>query len=395
MSCRQSPVNQSHSLLRRLWIAFLCLLIGIGCFFYYRQLALGLQVTGLSRDVSWGFYIAQSTYQVGVAASAVVPVLPTYFHRRVEYASVLLLGEFLAAAAVVMGLLFIIVDLGQPQRIFAVLLHPSPSSPIFWDMVALSGYLLLCLIVAKGALTSERYSIAPPKRFKYLVYAAVFWAFSIHTVTAFLYAGLPDRPLWFTGLLAARFLASAFCSGPAILLLLCFGLQRLRVFTPEKNAVRSLSLIIAYAMGVNIFFFLLELFTALYSGIPAYSRAFALLFGTFPADVAVQTFWLPWWMRVGAGMSLLAFALLAFPKTRDNARLLPVALALVVASTWVEKGLVFIAGGLMLNPFGRITAYRPSVNELAVSLGIYALGALLVTLLWRLALRRRREASGR
>jgi len=239
------------------WIFSLSILIVIGVFFYLKQFAFGLGITGLSRDVSWGFYIAQLTFLVGVAASGVMVVLPYYLHNYKQFGKLTILGEFLAIAAVAMCILFVFVDVGQPFRMMNILLHPSPSSILFWDTVVLSGYMLLNIVISHVVLDSERKSIPPPKWIKPVIILSIPWAISIHTVTAFLYAGLAARPFWMTAILAPRFLASAFSSGPALLLVLVFIVKRMTKFDPGKEAVQKLALIITYAMAANIFFILI------------------------------------------------------------------------------------------------------------------------------------------
>ena len=203
-----------------LWLLFLLAVIA-GCgLVYLQQLQEGLSITGMSRDVSWGLYISQFTYLVGVAASAVMLVLPAYFHHYKKFKRMIIFGEFMAISAVVMCALFIVVDLGQPQRMMNVLLHPTPNSVMFYDMIVLIGYLTLNAVIGWVTLEAERHDVEPPKWIKPLIYLSILWAFSIHTVTGFLYAGIPGRHYWLTAIMAARFLASAFCSGPAILLLL-------------------------------------------------------------------------------------------------------------------------------------------------------------------------------
>ncbi len=183
-----------------LWLSFLLCIIGYAFIVYVFQLYYGLKITGLSRNVSWGFYIAQFTYLVGVAAGAVMLVLPAYFHHYKPFKRVIIFGEFLAIGAVVMCMLFIVVDMGQPQRVLNMFLHPTPNSVMFWDATVLLGYLLLNAIIGWTTLEAERYDVNPPRWIKYLVYLSIFWAFSIHTVTGFLYAGLPaitgSPPSW-------------------------------------------------------------------------------------------------------------------------------------------------------------------------------------------------------
>ena len=203
------------------WIAVLLAIIGVGFVCYLWQFQFGLGITGMSRDVSWGFYIAQFTFLVGVAASAVMVVLPYYLHNYKAFGRITILGEFLAVASVTMCILFIFVDLGQPTRVVNVLLHPTPNSVLFWDMIVLNGYLFLNIIIGWNVLEAERNNVAPAAWLKPLIYLSIPWAVSIHTVTAFLYCGLPGRGFWLTAILAPRFLSSAFAAGPAFLILLC------------------------------------------------------------------------------------------------------------------------------------------------------------------------------
>ena len=247
------------------WILLLMGIAGVGVVSYLYQLKYGLGITGLSRDVSWGFYIAQFTFLVGVAASAVMLVIPYYLHDYKKFGKIVILGEFLAVSAVIMCVLFIFVDLGQPMRVMNVMLHPTPWSVMFWDMVVLMGYLGLNIFIGWTVLAAERKQVAPPKWIKPFIYLSVPWAVSIHTVTAFLYAGLPGRHFWLTAIMAPRFLASAFAAGPALLIILCLIVRNVSKFDPGKEPIQTLAKIVAYAMTANVFSFCLkfsQLFTA-------------------------------------------------------------------------------------------------------------------------------------
>lgn len=369
-----------------IWVFFLLLLIGVGFFFYLEQLRQGLTITGLSRDVSWGFYIGQFTFLVGVAASAVMLVLPYYLHNVKEFGRITLFGEFLAIAAVIMCLLFIIVDLGRPMRLLNIILYPSPRSLMFWDMVVLSGYLLLNLIISWNVLEAERNDVAPPSWLKTLIYISIPWAVSIHTVTAFLYAGLPGREYWLTAIMAARFLASAFAAGPALLILLVLILKRFSGFDPGQTAVEKLSVIVTYAMVISIFFVLLEFFTAYYSGIPGHAESITYLF--FGLEGHNQ--WVPW-MWAFMGLAIFSLVLLINPSTRKNPLTMAIACAAVFISLWIEKGLTLVIGGFVPNPFNQITEYLPTMPELLISLAVWSLGFLLLTFLYKIAVSVKKE----
>jgi len=346
-----------------------------------------LSITGMGRDVSWGFYISQFTFLVGVAASAVMVVLPYYLHDFRAFGKITILGEFLAISAVSMCVLFIFVDMGQPFRIFNVFLHPSPNSMMFWDTVVLIGYLLLNLFIGWATLGAERKGVAPPAWSRPLIYISIPWAVSIHTVTAFLYAGIPGRHLWLTAIMAARFLASAFASGPALLILLCMIVRRYTRFDPGREPIQALGKIVAYAMTINVFFIALEFFTAYYSGIPSHSHSLEYLFFGLEGHGSLAPF-----MWTSMGLAALALTLLINPSTRHNERWLATGAAAVFFSTWLDKGLGLVVGGFIPSPFESITEYSPTVPELMISLGVWAIGFLILTLLYKITVAVREEA---
>ena len=245
----------------KVWVASLLGVITVGVASYIYQYQQGLMVTGLSRDMSWGLYVAQLTFLVGVAASAVMLVLPYYLHHYKDFGRITIMGEFLAIPAVIMCMLFVTVDLGKPQRVMNILLHPTPGSVMFWDFNVLSYYLLLNIIVGLTTLQSERTQLPPPWWVKPLIYISVPLAVSIHTVTAFLYCGMPGRGFWLTAILAPRFLASAFAAGPAVLILLALVVRRTHGFDAGARALQSLAKIVCYAIILHLFFFGLEVFT--------------------------------------------------------------------------------------------------------------------------------------
>ncbi len=362
------------------WTAFLIVLIGIGFFFYLRQLSYGLGITGMSRNVTWALYIAQFTFLVGVAASAVMLVLPYYLHNYKAFGKITILGEFLAVPAVIMCLTFIIVDLGQPSRAFNVLLYPTPSSILFWDMVVLNGYLLLNIVIGWTVLAAEQRLLPPPKWVKPFIYLSIPWAISIHTVTAFIYAGLPGRSFWLSAIMAPRFLSSAFASGPALLILLCLLLRRFTKFDAGKEPIQMLAKIVTYALVVSIFFVLMEIFTAFYSQIPEHMQSFKYLFvGLEGHDRLVP------WMWSAVILAGLAVVLLLNPRTRRNEAFLAVACVAVFVSLWIEKGLGLVVTGFIPSPLEKITEYSPTGPEILITVGVWSMGLLILTVLYKIA----------
>jgi molybdopterin-containing oxidoreductase family membrane subunit len=336
----------------------------------------------MSQDVPWGFYIAQLTFLVGVAASAMMVVLPHYLHDFQAFGKITILGEFLAVPAVLLCPLFVAMDLGQPGRVMNLFLHPRPNSMLFWDTVALGGYLLLNLVIGWQALEAERTQARPPGWVRVLILLSIPWAVSIHTVTAFLYAGLPARSFWFTAVLAPRFLASAFASGPALLILLALLIRRTTAFDPGKRAIRALAQIVTYAMVLNLFLFGVELFSILYGGIGHHTDPFRYLFVGFGGQVSpIAPF-----MWLSMGMNVTATVLLLIPRIRNDLRALAALCGMVILAIWLEKGAGMLTGGFVPSPLGDVVHYFPSWTEIGMGLGLYAFGALVLTLLYRMVL---------
>jgi molybdopterin-containing oxidoreductase family membrane subunit len=340
----------------------------------------------MSRDVSWGLYIAQFTFLVGVAASAVMLVLPYYLHDYKAFGKITVLGEFLAVAAVIMCVLFIFVDLGQPSRVMNVLLHPQPTSILFWDMIVLTGYLLINIVTGWVILASNRKEIPPPGWVKPLIYISIPWAVSIHTVTAFIYAGLPGRSFWLTAIMAPRFLASAFASGPALLIIFCLILRRYGRFDAGKKAIQALAKIVAYSLAVSIFFILVELFTAFYSQIPEHMDHFQYLFAGLDGYHKLVP-----WMWASAALAFVALAMLIIPPVRRKEGWLAIACAFVFVSLWIEKGLGLVIPGFIPSPLEAVTEYMPTGTEIGITLGVWTLGLLLITLFYKIFVSVRNE----
>jgi len=372
-----------------IWVSFLLAVAATGFFFYLRQLDYGLGVTGMSRDVSWGLYIAQFTFLVGVAASAVMLVLPYYLHDYKAFGKITILGEFLAVSAVIMCILFIFVDLGQPSRVMNVLLHPSPTSILFWDMIVLSGYLLINIFTGWAILSCNRKEVPPPGWVKPLIYLSIPWAVSIHTVTAFIYAGLPGRSFWLTAIMAPRFLASAFASGPALLIIFCLILKRYARFDAGEKAIQALGKIVAYALAASIFFVLVELFTAFYSQIPEHAQHFRYLFAGLEGHRNLVG-----WMWTSAVLAFAALGMLIIPKVRRKEGWLAVACVFVVSSLWIEKGLGLVVTGFIPSPLETVTEYVPTGTEIAITLGGWAVGFLLLTFFYKIFISVRRDIDG-
>lgn len=367
------------------WLFFLLALAVWGGFGYANQLSEGLITTNMRDSVSWAFYIGNFTFLVGVAAAAVMLVIPAYIYDWKPIKEITIFGELLAVCAVIMCISFIVVDIGNPLRFWHMLpllgTMNFPYSMLSWDFFFLLAYLAINLIVVIHLL----YSIFYKKEYKkkvvlVLVFISIPMAVGIHTVTAFLYNALPARPFWNSALLAPRFLASAFCSGPAILLILFQILRKITNFEIKDKAIWTIAELMVYAMFVYLFFTIAELFKEFYSDTQHILYWKYMLFGIGENKEIVPYSW------SSIIMGFVAFVLFLIPKTRKNFVTLNIGAVLIYASVYVEKGIALIIPGFTPDVLGQIYVYTPSMTEIRTAAMIFSLGFLLFTFLVKIAI---------
>jgi Ni/Fe-hydrogenase subunit HybB-like protein len=366
------------------WMAFLAILIASGGLAYAAQVRTGLVVTAMRDQVSWGFYIGNFTFLVGVAAAAVVLVIPAYVYDWKPIREIVIYGELLAVSAIVMCLLFVLVDIGRPDRFWHLLPGVGhlnfPQSILAWDVLVLNLYFVVNFAVVTHicyrAFSGRHYN---PKIVVPLVLLSIPMAVGIHTVTAFLYNGLAARPYWNSSILAPQFLASAFCAGPAILLIVLQLLRRFTAFEIQDQAISKIAELMAYAMFLNLFLHGAEAFKEYYSDTEH------LLFTRYWYEgLGVHRTLVPYaWAAVT--LNVLAFGLFIVPWTRRHWLTLNVGCLAVYAGCYIEKGMGLIIPGLTPDALGEIYEYTPSLTELRVAAGVFALGFLIFTLMLKVA----------
>lgn len=369
----------------QLYLCCLALLMMLGVYAYSVQTSVGLAATNMSNIVSWGFYIANFTFLVGVAAAAVMLILPAYFFKDKDLHKVVIIGEVVAVGALVMCLLFVFVDLGRPLQAWHLIpgigLLNWPSSLLAWDIIVLNGYLALNLMVPAYIVFSHYNQRKPnEKLYRPFVFISIFWAFAIHLVTAFLYEGLPARPFWNNPLMGPRFLASAFAAGPALITVVLVIVHNAASFKIEDQVFNKLRRIIVVSAIINLIMLFSEIFKEFYIPTHHSLSAIYLYFGLEGHNALVP------WIWTAISMNLLGTLTLAFNPGRNNHKVLFPACVLLFVGIWIEKGIGLIVPGLVPSPMGEVVDYAPSWVEVSVSLGILAFGIFIVTMLLRPAL---------
>jgi len=366
------------------WISLLLILIITGIVSYYGQASNGLITTSMRDQVSWGFYIGNFTFMVGIAAAAIMLVVPAYIYNWKPIKEIVILGELLAISAIVMCVLFIIVDMGQPARLW----HMIPligklrmgQSILAWDSVALTFYLILNLIIVSHILFrafrikeySKKYVIP-------LILLSIPAGIAIHTITAFLYNGIAARPFWNSAILAPKFLASAFCSGPAIMIILFQVLRKTTKLHIEDRAIWTLAELMAYTMFFNLFLTGAEIFKEVYSDTEHRVFTDYLYFGIGEHKKIVPFGW------IAIIFDVIAFVLFLVPRTRKNFITLNIGAVLIYLGVYIEKGIGLIIPGFTPDVLGEIYEYFPSSTEIFVTIGIFSTGFLIYTILLKIA----------
>jgi Ni/Fe-hydrogenase subunit HybB-like protein len=366
------------------WMLVLTAIALVGANAWAVQVRDGMVRTNMSDHVSWGLYIANFTFCVGLAAGGVMMVIPAYLYRDHDMHDVVIVGEIVAIAAIVMSTLSVVVDLGRPDRFWHLIPGIGklnwPISMLTWDIIVLNGYLLINLhVVGYLLFTRFRGATPNPKWYVPFVMLSIVWAISIHTVTAFLYCGLGGRPFWNTALLAPRFLASAFVSGPAFILIV---LRVIRVGTDLPIApgpAKLLVQIIRVASLINLLMLFSELFTIFYSGGGHEASARYLFLGDHGKHGLVP------WIWSAIGLNVIGTVLFFTPAAMERGSTRIAACAMCVAGIWIEKGMGLIIPGFIPSTLHEVVEYAPSLTEWKITMGIWAFGLLVLTALLKVA----------
>jgi len=364
------------------WLGFLAMVCLAGINAYAKQFALGLVTTGMSDQVSWGVYIANFTFLVGMAAAAVMLVIPVYIYKNEELHDLVIFGELLAVAAILMCLAFVTVDLGRPDRFWHLIpiigIFHFPGSMLSWDVLVLNGYLLLNLHIC-GYTIYCRYCGRKPASWLYIpfVFISIFWAVTIHTVTAFLYVGLGGRPFWNSAVLGPRFIASAFTAGPAFIILTLQVIRKSFDYRVPDRALLTLRSIVQISMPINMFLLANELFNEFYTTNTNDASSRYLFLGLRGHHALVP------WIWTAVAFNFISMVLLMLPLSR-RVSWLNVACGLAVLGIWIEKGMGMVVPGFVPTPLGEIVEYTPSWNEVLICLGIWSFGFFCYTLFLRM-----------
>ncbi len=361
------------------WMGTLALFIAGMLYVFYLQNTEGLIVTGMTSQIHEGLYFSNLVFLVGVAAGAVTIVFPAYVYHHEGMHKVSVLGEMLAITAVIMVMMFVFAHMGRPDRLWHMI-PPwgiySLSSMLGWDVLVLTGYLILNFVCGFYYLWCK-YTGNPinKKWFIPLVFIAIVWALSIHTVTAFLIATMPARPMWAHTVMPIRFIATAFAAGPALIIIIFLIIRKTTRFWIDDSAIKLLTTIVTWCLGIALFLTLSEIVIELYARTEHANGLYYLMFGLHGLTGLVPWFW------SSLVLMVCAFVMFFMPSFRNDFDKLRIPCAMAFAGIWIEKGMGLIVPGYIPSPIGEVTEYHPSFVEWLMVLGIWAFGFFILTIL--------------
>jgi Ni/Fe-hydrogenase subunit HybB-like protein len=367
------------------WLACLGVLISIGVAGFQEQLLHGHIVSNMRDPVPWGVFIGTYAFLVGVAAAAMALAVPGYVYHWKPIKDIVVLGEIIAISAVIMCILFVMADLGRPERFWHLLPFlgkPNiPYSMIAMNVLILNGYLVLNIVIVFYFLYCS-YADRPYNKpfFMTLMLFSIPAAISIHTTTAFIFNVLPARPYWNSAILVPRFIATALCAGPALMVLSFQVLRKCANINIRDEALQKIAEMMVIVLFVNLLLFFAEVVTEFRSA-TAHTIHMQYYFTGIEGHIDLVG-----WAWFGASCNVLAFLLLLIPRTRKNPFTMNVSCVLVFVGVFIEKGVGLVLPGFTPGTLGEIYEYFPSRPEVMIGIGIAGVGMLVFTLLSKAAI---------
>jgi len=386
------------------WIVIFALM-ALGLVAWIFQLQQGLVLTNMRNSYTWGLYIAGLAFFVGNAAGGLVLSSLIYLFGVEHLKPFAKIGALTAFANVSAAMISVLPDLGRPDRIYNLFLHPKISSPLIWDVAVLSLYALLCLVYLyllmlpdlKGPWARVALKVKNPREFsqkvaKALAPFSLVAAVGIHVITAWIFATQGARDWWHTGVLAPDFVAAALASGTAVVLivsLVAYGLKE-----EYRRAYRTMTLIIAGALFVHLFLMYNDIVIHAWYGSAEHLDTLSILFRDYlfahlfevVAPLAAVILLLSERVRNHAGAMISSCCLLLAGILVHRFLLMPGAFD-KIAFTFTPLGLQKhewsfpIASGrydLVLDTFVTKWAYFPSVVETTIFLGVVAFACFVI-----------------
>ncbi len=375
----------------KIWIGALGLVTLWALASWIYELTQGLIVTGMRDEVSWGLYITSFAFFVGLSAGGLIMASAAEVFGVKSLRPLARLGVLSAAACVLVAAMELIPDLGRPERVWELFRYPNWTSPMIWDVIIVTLYLVfaivdLTLMTRRGRDPSRR-----ARSLRIMAYIGLPAAVLLHSITAWIFGTQFSRPFWNTALMAPLFVTSAILSGTALVALVALAAQRFGGLSLPQETGSTLRKLIATTLAVDLFLVAADFITIMWGNEP---RDRAVLNMILPGGSLQVLFWLEW--VVGG---LIPFLLIVAPRERRTWHL-GVASALVLVGVYAFR-VELVIGGLLKpilwfppgvslgstdigsSSFQLTGSYHPTWVEYSIVAGLIAFLALLLTVGYR------------
>ena len=399
-----TPARPRMSRGLRLWLAALPVGMAAGLGAWVYQLVNGLAVTNMRNPMMWGLYITFFMFFVGLSAGGLIVASAGRLFGARSFKPITRLAVLEATVAVMMAAMFLLPDIGRPDRVWHLFRYPHFTSPLIWDVLIVTIYFLLSLTyvwlysradlaragsrLAFGTRAAEADLLRDERYKSRLAWVALPAAILLHSITAWIFGLQVSRGFWYTALMAPLFVASALVSGTGLMILLSLILRRTGRVSFGDGLVSSLGGLLGAFIAVEAFFVFSEMLTAAYPG------------AAFEADPVARLLsgrYAPFfWFEVVVGL-VVPLVIVAFVRTRRSMGWVAVASVLAIVGIFVHRFNIVLNGLSFATvpyppgvPIGTSQAagtgsftltqfYYPSAIEWLVALGVLSLGAAIFT----------------
>lgn len=400
----------STSLKYKLWMAFLLLVILFGSYAYYRQIRYGLIVTAMRDYTSWGIYISNFVFFVAISLVGSLFSSILKLNKNEWTKPLIRVSEIIAVGAIICASVIIIIDMGRPDRFFYVITHFRIQSPIIWDVIIISTYLVISVILLyisilpDIALCRDRLTEIPnwkkrlyrilainwtnhPKQIAILnKLSKILWvavlpvAFAIHTVTSWLFA-TTWRPGWDSTNLGPYFVSGAFMAGAAVIIFAMYIIRiqlKLKTYITESHFDNMGKLLVLLSL-VYLYFNINEYLGPAFKMVGVEGEHITELFTGKYAPM--------YWFVQLCGLILPIF-FLVFKRMRKPLPIFIISM-FVILGAWFKRFLIVIPS--LQHPYLPIQGvdesylhYNPTWEEWAITLASFASLLLIITVLIKL-----------
>ena len=382
-------------------VGLLSLFILWGAIAYWTQLDEGLGVTGLHQPVSWGFYVTNFVFFIGISHAGTLISAILRLSRAEWRRPITRMAEVITVMVLFIGAGQILVDLGRPDRVLNVIRYGRYQSPLLWDATSISAYLtasilylylpmipdiailrdrlgkreLLYTVLALGWTGSARQQKVLNRAIAVMAVLVIPIAVSVHSVVSFVFS-MTLQPMWHSTIFGPYFVVGAIFSGIAALIVAMIVFRKAYGLEAYLKPIhfRYLGQLLLVMSLLWFYFTFAEYLTGYYGGEPEEMKVFWAKFS--------GPFWPFFW-----GMALANFVIPVLCLMRLGRRTVGKVLAAslsVLVGMWLERFIIIVP--TLSNPrlpFGE-GIYWPTWVEWGETAGSFALFALFYLLFTKL-----------